>query len=217
MNERDRDRENRRFVYTWLAIALLLLFASIIGPAYAGEMPPDANKYKRELIRNSHAIWGLDAPVATFAAQIHQESAWNAAARSPVGASGLAQFMPATSEWISGLYGHLQGNQPNNPAWAIRALVTYDQWLWQRIKASEDCSRMAMTLSAYNGGLGWVYKDQAKAAAAGADRSRWFGQVERYNAGRHAAAFRENRGYPRNILLKWQPLYASWGGGVTCA
>jgi soluble lytic murein transglycosylase-like protein len=208
---------DNRFALTWLCIGVLLFVISMIGTAHAGEVPAAAKKYQRDLIRNSHAIWGLDAPVATFAAQIHQESAWNPAARSPVGAAGLAQFMPATSEWISGLYGNLQINQPNNPAWAMRALVTYDLWLWQRIKAAEDCSRMAMTLSAYNGGLGWVYKDQAKAAAAGADRSRWFGEVERYNAGRHAAAFKENRGYPRNILIKWQPIYAGWGGGVTCA
>ena len=75
-----------------------------------------------------------------------------------------------------------------------------------------------MTLSAYNGGLGWVWRDQKLAAAQGADSARWFDQVERYNAGRHAAAFRENRGYPRLILRTFEPRYvaAGWGQG-SCA
>ncbi|WZB64465.1 lytic transglycosylase domain-containing protein [Achromobacter xylosoxidans] len=45
----------------------------------------------------------MDAPVSTFAAQIHQESAWRPGAVSAVGAQGMAQFMPATSSWIAGL------------------------------------------------------------------------------------------------------------------
>ena len=46
----------------------------------------------------------------------------------------------------------------------------------------------------------------------------WFDSVERHNAGRSAANFRENRHYPRAILLRWEPLYAAagWGPGV-CA
>jgi soluble lytic murein transglycosylase-like protein len=201
------------------ALALLLVlsvFLLLPLAALAAEPPAESLRYQRDLIRNSRAVWGLDAPVATFAAQIHQESRWRPDARSPVGAQGLAQFMPATSEWISGVY-KWDEPQPYNPAWAMRALVTYDQWIWQRIKANDDCQRMAMTLSAYNGGLGWVYRDQALAAKHGQDRGRWFGSVEKYNAGRHAAAFKENRGYPRNILLRWQPLYARWGSGVACA
>ena len=77
---------------------------------------------------------------------------------------------------------------------------------------------MAMTLSAYNGGLGWVWRDQKLATANGADSGRWFDQVERFNAGRHAAAFKENRGYPRLILLTYEPRYiaAGWGKG-SCA
>jgi len=48
--------------------------------------------------------WGLEAPVALFAAQVHQESGWREDARSPVGALGLAQFMPGTAAWIAQLY-----------------------------------------------------------------------------------------------------------------
>jgi len=192
-------------------IAVILLVPLI---ALAADPPRESLRYQRELIGNARAVWGINAPVATFAAQVHQESMWRPAAVSPAGARGLAQFMPATSTWISGLYAELGENQPHNPGWALRALVRYDHWLWDRIRATDDCERMAMTLSAYNGGLGWVYRDQKLAARRGADRGRWFDAVERYNAGRSAAAFRENRGYPRKILFRWQPLYAAWGAGA---
>lgn len=31
-------------------------------------------QYRRDLTRSARLVWGLDAPVATVAAQIHQES-----------------------------------------------------------------------------------------------------------------------------------------------
>lgn len=31
-------------------------------------------QYRRDLTRSARLVWGLDAPVATMAAQIHQES-----------------------------------------------------------------------------------------------------------------------------------------------
>jgi hypothetical protein len=199
------------------AVVIWLLYAGgFWSPPACADVPREAQRYQRDLTRTARFVWGIDAPIATFAAQIHQESGWNPDARSYAGAEGMAQFMPDTTTWISGAY-PLGTPEPFNPAWAMRALVTYDLHLWKRIKAADSCHRMAMTLSAYNGGLGWVYRDQALAEKSQLDRSRWFGHVELVNAGRSAAAFKENRGYPRKILLRWQPLYASWGGGVTCS
>jgi soluble lytic murein transglycosylase-like protein len=206
--------QKQEVTITLIIVAILILLGMTMK-AWA-DVPREAQRYQRDLTRNARLVWGLDAPVATFAAQIHQESGWRANARSPVGAEGMAQFMPGTSTWISGAY-PLGAPEPFNPSWALRALVTYDRHLWDRIKAADSCSRMAMTLSGYNGGLGWVYRDQQLAAQSQLDRGRWFGNVERVNAGRSAAAFRENRGYPRNILLRWQPIYSSWGGGVSCS
>jgi len=125
--------------------------------------------------------------------------------------------MPDTSSWIAQLYPKALGaNQPFNPGWAMRALVTYDKWLADRIQARSPCDKWAFTLAAYNGGLGWVQKDARLASAQGADKLAWFNSVERHNSGRSAANFRENRAYPRQILLKWEPLYigAGWGLGV---
>lgn len=202
-----------------LLIALAMCALCACQPAYADSIPRDAEQYRRTLVRAAHVEWGLDAPIATLAAQVHQESAWRANARSQVGAQGLAQFMPTTSAWMAQLYPNTLGaNQPFNPGWALRALVTYDRWLSQRIQARGPCEKWAFVLSAYNGGLGWVQKDTRQASAKGADKLAWFDSVERHNAGRSAANFRENRNYPRAILLRWEPLYAAagWGAGV-CA
>lgn len=206
-----------RFPLKHARIALIAVVALLLLPLLAlADVPRDALRHQRDLTRHARAVWGMDAPVAVFAAQIHQESRWRADAVSPVGAQGIAQFMPATATWISGVYRWGKA-QPTNPAWAMRALVTYDRWLWDRVQASGDCERMAMSLSAYNGGMGWVYRDQKLAAQQGADRARWFGHVEKFNAGRGKANFAENRDYPRVILTRWQPVYALWGGEIKCA
>ena len=202
-----------------LFITLALSALSACQPAYADGVPRDAEQYRRTLVRAAHAEWGLGAPIATLAAQVHQESAWRANAQSPVGAQGLAQFMPATSAWMAELYpASLGANQPHNPGWALRAMVLYDRWLYEKNQASSDCERWAFVLAAYNGGQGWVNRDRKQASAKGADKLAWFDSVERHNAGRSAANFRENRHYPRAILLRWEPLYAAagWGAGV-CA
>ena len=195
------------------AFVMLVACASL---AKAETIPTTAAKYRAELTRCGRYAFGLSAPVATLAAQVHQESRWRPGAVSPVGACGLAQFMPTTSRWIAGLVPELSAIAPFNPGWALRALAEYDKWLWDRVHARDDCQRMAMALAGYNGGLGWVQRDKRLAARNGADPLVWFGEIERFNAGRAVASFRENRGYPRRILLTLEPLYmtAGWGPGV---
>lgn len=147
-----------------LAAALQVGGCGPLIPAHAA-IPSLASKYQRLLVRSAQANWGLDAPVAALAAQVHQESRWNTNAKSPVGAQGLAQFMPSTADWISELYPlQLGTGEAQDPDWALQALVMYDRWLYQRIQARDSCEQMAMALSAYNGGLGWVYKDQKQTA-----------------------------------------------------
>ena len=198
-----------------VACLLLVLFAS--APAGAGPViPQDAYKYRSILIRSARAVWGLDAPTATLAAQVHQESYWRANAVSHVGARGLTQFMPATSKWIAGLYPELSANAPNSPAWALQAQARYMYWLWVRVRAVDPCQRMAKALSSYNGGLGWLQRDERLAAQRGLDPAIWWGGVETVNSGRSRAAKTENQQYPHKILLTLEPLYerAGWGLGV---
>lgn len=195
--------------------ALVFLLLLLISGCVEAQVPRAALEYRSDLIRNARAVMGMDAPIALFAAQVHQESAWRPDARSGVGAQGLAQFMPATADWISALYPELRSNRPYNPAWALRALVRYDAWIYQRVKAANTCQRWAMTLSSYNGGLGWVQRDQTLAQRNGLNRLYWFGHVETVNAGRSKANWQENRGYPKRIIYQHQPLYAKAGWGAS--
>lgn len=198
-------------------VSIVLAALCVVGGyAFGAEIPPAANKHRRDLTRNAHMIWGLDAPVATFAAQIHQESGWRPDARSAY-AYGLAQFTPATADWIGTLDPVLAGADAGNPVWALRALVRYDRWLWQRLPAATDCDRMAFALAGYNGGAGWLTREQRAAAAAGMAPDRWWQAVETVCV-RAEWACRENRGYPRRILQVLEPAYvrAGWGLGAGC-
>lgn len=176
-----------------------------------GQVPRDALAYRALLIRTAHAVWGMDAPVAAFAAQVHQESGWRAQAVSQVGAQGMAQFMPATTRWIATLDPALADQQPFNPGWALRALVTYDHWLHQRTPtAYAPFDRMWVALRAYNGGLGhW----QAEArVAGGTDRAAIDSACGRAKRAKVHCA--ENLGYPQRILVVLQPRYLAWGPSV---
>ena len=173
---------------------------------------------RHALQREASATFGLDAPIARFAAQLHQESGWRADARSPY-AQGLAQFTPATAEWIAVAYPALRPADPWDPLWSIRAQVTYMGHLWLAVnEAATECDRWAFALAAYNGGLGWVVRDRRLTAVLGGDASRWWGHTEQ-NSNRAAWAKKENRGYPRRILLRLEPAYisAGWAGTAVCS
>ena len=169
-------------------------------------------------------MWGLGAPISIFAAQIHTESWWKNNTVSSAGAQGLAQFMPSTARWLPSVAPEVGAPAPFNSGWSLRACVTYDKWLWDRLaaknaprKALTPCDRMAFALSAYNGGMGWTSRDRDLAARRGLDPDRYFGSVETVNAGRRASATRENRRYVAFIFER-QAAYvkAGWGPGVRC-
>ncbi|TVR65441.1 MAG: lytic transglycosylase domain-containing protein [Candidatus Competibacteraceae bacterium] len=199
------------------AVALWLL-ALLFPPPAQGAVPERANQYRRLLIQAAHLQFGLDAPISLFAAQVHQESAWRPAARSPF-AEGLTQFTPDTSKWIASVYPQSLGPaQPYSPKWALNAMARYNRHLYDRIlRAAADCDRWAMTLAAYNGGPGWITRDRRLAAQRGADPNRWWGHVEHHSP-RARWAFKENRDYPQRIIHRHQPLYlrAGWGGPAVC-
>ncbi|MGE0487302.1 MAG: transglycosylase SLT domain-containing protein [Gammaproteobacteria bacterium] len=199
---------------TGLTLLALLAVACSPAPADTFAPPRAALAYQRDLTREAHAAWGLSAPVPVFAAQVHQESAWRADARSPVGAQGLAQFMPATARWMAELYPNdLEGVQPWNPRWALRAMVRYDGWLHRRVEGRTACDRWWFVLRAYNGGLGHVLAEK-RLAADPFDRMSVDAQCGL--AKRAALHCRENLGYPLRILLRHQRLYAAWGPPVGC-
>lgn len=197
------------------ALAAGIVLSLIVGSASADVAVRRAQLYRLELIHESRRVWGLDAPVPTFAAQIHQESGWRPGVCSPF-ACGLTQFTPSTAEWLHDTYGiELGGERPDrfNPTWAIRALLRYNHHLWLATGGNTECDRMAFVLRKYNGGPKWLARDRAKAKAAGADPGDWQA-VEPYNGGRRTDFHKENTEYPKRILIKHQPHYKAWGRTV---
>jgi soluble lytic murein transglycosylase-like protein len=195
------------------ALLLALLLHALPSAAQAQPGPhPHAQRWRAELTRAAHLNWGLDAPVALFAAQVHQESSWQPGAVSHVGAQGLAQFMPATAAWWCA--GQRIGSAdclPTNPAWALRAMVGYNRWLYERLGAAGGPGPRAWAmLRAYNGGLGhW----QAEARVAGT--TAWPAVDAACGRARRAAVHcGENLHYPRRIMVELQPRYATWGPAV---
>ncbi len=213
-------RHTRRMAFGALGVltVLVLALASAVVLAWfnpaSAQVPPAAARYRADLLRAAHAQWGLDAPVATFAAQVHQESGWNPLAVSRVGAAGLAQFMPATAAWWC-QRGHLSQAdcQPTNPTWALRALVGYDRYLFVRAPERFNTrDRFWVALRAYNGGLGHWQLEAKATGLPDPSRAQVDGACGR--ARRAPVHCPENLGYPQRILHKLQPLYASWGIGV---
>ncbi|GMT42518.1 MAG: lysozyme [bacterium] len=190
-----------------------LIFLSVF--ATHSMQPHDAAslKYKKFLIRQVRFYWGMEQEVSTFAAQIKQESNWNPSARSPY-ATGLTQFTPKTAGWILKAYPNLQRGVERGSdvrldwKWAIRAMVQYDFHLYSRLANREiaGASRSyiwILTLRAYNGGIGWIYRELASCQNLDFDCCSRF---------RSKKACKENLEYPKKIITRWKPIYAGWDG-----
>ena len=116
-----------------------------------------------------------------------QESAWNPKVRSPVGASGLMQVMPATASHTVtkfGIPGYSSSNQLLDPEMNINIGTTYLQSVYEQFGYNRILSS-----AAYNAGPGRV--------------RTWLGN----SAGRLDAVafiesipFSETRGYVKNVL-----------------
>lgn len=194
-------------------------------------IPESCAAYRRHLTSEAYRVMGQNAPIAVLAAQIQQESGCRANALSPVGAMGLTQFMPATARDMGVRFpAELGAVDPLNPYWAITAQVRYLATLqagrYAR-KGATECDRWAFSLASYNGGEGWLARDQSICRAKprdlancyACDERRWFGHVEKSpDTRRSPANVRENRGYPSRILIRIAPAYvtAGWGRSVDC-
>ena len=196
----------------YVFISVLFIFLSI--PESNADVPRESLKYKRELIRQSRIIWGLDAPIPLFASQIHQESTWNHLAKSKY-AKGLTQFTDSTAEWMIEIFPELKRANVYNPNWSIRAMLLYDSWLDERIISIDGCNQWAMILSSYNGGLTWLNRDKVLAEANGSNPNIWWNNVEKYSK-RADWAIEENRNYSRSIIFNHQAIYAEWGNVNVC-
>ncbi|MBA2392821.1 MAG: transglycosylase SLT domain-containing protein [Ktedonobacteraceae bacterium] len=96
--------------------------------------------YVAEAWNDANAV---DIPPDIFVRQINQESGFNAAAVSPAGAIGIAQFMPATAAGM--------GFDPHDPDVSLRMAALYMAQKDARYQGDD-----AKALAAYNAGDGAV-------------------------------------------------------------
>lgn len=208
----------RAAAYTLLVAGLvIMLFGASAAHAQTVQVP-DVDARIRLLVEQAAADeWGVDASPARLAAQLYQESGWNTHAHSPVGAEGLAQFMPSTGRWLAQQFPEIGAYDPWDAAWSARAAAVYDHWLLQRNPGAGSCSSWAFAFSAYNGGETLLHKEQGIAIQHGKDGKRWFGNTANYSA-RAPANWRQNRDYVHRILIVLEPAYirAGWSGTAVC-
>lgn len=214
------------------AVVLLLLAVLAVGSCHTAQaaesrpasvrVAPASALYRHRVEQATARAWGVQGSPARLAAQLHQESGFRADARSPVGAQGIAQFMPKTATWIATVFPkELASFDPWNAQQAILAAALYDRWLLDRVAVygggtMSECSRWAFTFRAYNGGETALNRERSLAYKAGVDSNDWH-QVAKYRS-RADWAHRENIGYPRRILLVLEPAYiaAGWPGSSPC-
>ncbi|MBN5125752.1 transglycosylase SLT domain-containing protein [Stenotrophomonas maltophilia] len=207
-------------------LAALLVLALAASPAQAQSRVaiPEASALYRHRVEQAVAdVWGVNASPARLAAQLHQESGWRPKATSPVGAQGVAQFMPATAKWIAELFPDKLGQfDPWDAQQAILAAAIYDKWLLDRVQPlgwtrMSECTRWNFALRGYNGGEQWLLRDRGLAVANKADPNDWR-SVERFRT-RSVSNHQQNIDYPRRILLVLEPAYiaAGWPGTAVCS
>ncbi|HSD50762.1 MAG TPA: transglycosylase SLT domain-containing protein, partial [Candidatus Methylomirabilis sp.] len=109
-----------------------------------------------------------------MAAQGYQESQLNQAAKSPVGAIGVMQVMPATGKELA--VGDITQIEPN-----IHAGVKYMRFMMNQFYANEPMDPLnkgLFTFASYNAGPGRLQQLRKLAAKRGLDPNVWFNNVE---------------------------------------
>ena len=107
-------------------------------------------------------------------AQGYQESQLNQNAKSPVGAIGVMQVMPATGKDMK--VGDITEIEPN-----IHAGIKYMRWMIDHYYGKEPMTKLDKALFAfasYNAGAGRISSLRKEAAKRGLDPNVWFQNVE---------------------------------------
>jgi membrane-bound lytic murein transglycosylase MltF len=115
-----------------------------------------------------------DADWLLMAAQGYQESQLNQSVKSPVGAIGVMQVMPATGKELG--VGDITEAEAN-----IHAGVKYMRWMIDQYYEKEPMTKLDKALFAfasYNAGAGRISQMRKEAAKRGLDPNVWFHNVE---------------------------------------
>lgn len=217
-------------VFLGVCFVLGILMLMMTSLAKADTLPPQAYQYIPVLKSEQQQYWP-DMPKPTaLAAQVEQETCpslksrqcWNPRAElrtSRERGVGLGQVtrtarFDTLAELKKSYPTQLAGwswdnNSIYDPHLQLRGLVLGDLRVWRVVLgAANDHERLAMTLAAYNGGVGGLLSDRKLCAATPHCDSRyWFSNVAKTSlkqktvvSGYGQSFFDINRGYVTNIL-----------------
>jgi membrane-bound lytic murein transglycosylase MltF len=162
---------------------------------YAKNATADAERKKFlaviDLFRKYGAQYKLD--YLLMAAQGYQESTLDQGVKSPVGAIGVMQVMPATGKELK--VGDITQIDAN-----IHAGVKYMRFMMDQYFANEPMDTLnkgLMTFASYNAGPGRIRQLRRETEKRGLDPNVWFGNVERVASERIG---RETVTYVSNIF-----------------
>jgi len=166
----------------------------MLRQAYA---PAEADKFRRfvDLFKKHGATYALD--YVLVAAQGYQESQLDQSRRSPGGAVGVMQLLPATAADKSvAITGIAKSEDRNIQAGSKYLRYIIDTYLDD--PALDERNRLLLALAAYNAGPANLRKFREKAVELGLDPNLWFGNVE--NAAAEIIG-RETVQYVSNIYM----------------
>ena len=164
----------KRYESSWQRNELLARYLKTTKWAKAATTSEELPKFERtvELFRKYGDRYDIDYLI--LMAQGYQESQLNQNARSPVGAIGIMQVMPATGKDMK--VGDINQLEPN-----IHAGVKFLRAMMNEYYAKEpmdQLNRGLFTFAAYNAGPGRVRGLRRTAAERGLDPNVWFNNVE---------------------------------------
>ena len=210
----------RVMVYVAILIAMAIIVLMLKGAASLPEGEAfgatiyDRAKPMIPILKEEHQRLWPESDITIIAEQIHHESGWKPTAKriekSGVVSYGLLQVLDVTLGEMQKRHEILAGTKPVQllqARWGIRAGILYDKDMWKLCDFPGNCllchgkdmNRWAFTLSAYNGGFGWIQRDRKMTAEKGYDGNIWFHNVELFSK-RSRHFFTINRRYAREIL-----------------
>jgi membrane-bound lytic murein transglycosylase MltF len=171
------------------------ILARYTGSTYMLKRATSPESMKRfeesaQIFRKYGAKYNVD--YLLMMAKGYQESGLNQNAKSPVGAIGVMQLMPATGKEMN--VGDITKEEPN-----IQAGIKYSDLMMEKYYGKEpmdDLNKILFSFAAYNCGPARVKQLRAEAAQKGLDPNVWINNVEVIAAARVGA---ETVNYVSNI------------------
>ncbi len=143
----------------WPLLILALLAASTVTAAQAEvvDLSRVQTEYDAYFRKYTKRYFGPHFDWRWFKAQAIAESRLDPAVKSPVGAVGIMQIMPATFAEIKKLNPHFE--RLEDPRWNIAAGIFYDRQLYRKWRRPlPGLERLFLTFASYNAGYGGVLK-----------------------------------------------------------